>query len=127
MTNGLQLSKIIKEYAYKEGFHLVAITSADPLNDFQYYREWLDQGYGADMEYLKRHAAQKENPKHIFPEVQSIICCALSYKTDIQNPIHAESDEGIISNYAWGDDYHEIMWQKLENVLEKMKTFIPEL
>lgn len=125
--NKKKITQAIHKKAYELGFHRVGITSSDPSQRFSYYQEWLKKGFLGGMHYLKNHEPKKEDPKHIFPEVQSIICCALSYKTSYENPLNVDKPIGIISNYAWGDDYHEIMNEKLKKLLDSIQTICPQV
>ncbi len=121
-----KLSQWIKEEAKNIGFHLVAITGADCHPDFEIYQQWIQKDGHADMQYLKRHLEKKSDPRHILSSAKSIICCALSYKTSFQNGIPPK-DCGLISNYAWGQDYHFVMGEKLELLFKKIKSRIPSV
>lgn len=121
------LKNKIKSFAFEEGFHLVGVTKSHPHPSFEAYRAWIEKGYQGDMDYLKRHLAWKENPNHLLKDAKSILMCGLSYKTKYQNPMHAPKGKGLISNYAWGEDYHHILKKKLKNVLKKIKNLDPKI
>jgi len=127
MKDKASLTQSIKDEALSLGFHLVAITSAKPSDHFTHYEAWIDNGYHGEMAYLKKHTEKKKDPRTIVPDAKSIICVALSYKTSHQNPVTTEKNTGLISNYAWGDDYHEIMKEKLSALWEKIKELSPEV
>jgi len=117
----------IKAAGKRIGFHLVRVTSADPARDASFYRDWIARGYHGEMAYLERHVEKKMDPKKILTSARSIICCALSYRTAAAHPITAKEGHGLISNYAWGDDYHKIMDKKLKTLSREMKEWIPNL
>lgn len=106
-------SQQVKEKAKSLGFHLVGIASAaDPQQTLAQARlkSWLESGYHADMDWM-------DNPKRfdlnqILPNVQSVIAVALNYYTPHQQP--ENPDQGKVSRYAWGRDYHKVMAKKLK-------------
>jgi epoxyqueuosine reductase len=120
--NKTHLSQHIKLLAKKNGFHAVGITSAEPSEHIEFYNSWLDKKYFADMNYLENHQPKKSDLKKVFPDVQSVVCVALSYKTKEQNPLFLNSSQALISNYAWGDDYHIVMEKKLKQLLKEIQT-----
>jgi len=97
------------------GFNLVGITSAKPHPDRLCFFEWLDQGMAATMDWMYRSREKRGEPTLVLPGVQSIICVGLLYKTDYPQSLECQDKErGWISNYAWGDDYHEVFLSKLK-------------
>jgi epoxyqueuosine reductase len=103
----------IKEKAKELGFELVGIIPADPAPDFDFFRWWLDRGYAGTMGYLKRREEKRGDPKKVLPGVKSVICCGLNY--------YKEGPSGHpIARYAWGDDYHEVVGERLK----KLERFI---
>jgi epoxyqueuosine reductase len=64
------------------------------------------------------------------PGVRSLIVCALNYNSDLPYSTEIENHEngaarGWISRYAWGDDYHEVLWGKLNALTAEMRTHFP--
>ncbi|MBI2608613.1 MAG: tRNA epoxyqueuosine(34) reductase QueG [Deltaproteobacteria bacterium] len=110
----MTITQKIKTKALSLGFDVVGITSARPLEkDFHFFKWWLDKGYAADIQYMYKKQERRENPHHILEEVQSIICCGMNYYT--------KPSQQKISNYAWGDDYHDILLEKLKQLSNFMK------
>jgi len=100
----------IKQKAHELGFELVGITKTRPTPDYDFFRWWLDQGFAATMNYLKRGEEKRGNPEKILPGVRSIICCGLNYHT-------GQTLEGIAS-YAQGEDYHKVLGDRLKALEE---------
>ena len=126
--NKKEQTKKIKALALAQGFHAVGISSAVPhTQHVQFYEAWLQKGFGGQMDYLHRHFEKKKDPRSLYPQVKSILCCALSYKTSFENPVCVQKDQGTISNYAWGKDYHSVVKEKLERVLSHIQVLIPEV
>ena len=71
------------------------------------------------MRWTQTRSEVGENIYIYFPEVQSVITLALNYFTGTTSIME---DVGKISNYAWGDDYHELMKPKLTQLLDEIKS-----
>ena len=108
------LSDQIRQHARELGFELVGIVPAAPLQSEQeHLREWLARGYHGDMSWMARDPETRSDPVKIFPAARSVIVVALNYYTPEQ---HSSSpDTGKVSRYAWGDDYHEVVGNKLRD------------
>jgi len=106
------------------GFHKVGIAPAAPLSDESVrLQTWLDNGYHAAMAWMERDPEKRTYPKLIFPEARSVIALALNYFTPHEHD--ADPAKGKISRYAWGDDYHDVVREKLNLLLDWIKTEIP--
>jgi len=119
------LSRLIKERARLEGFEkvgIVAVTSLD--REAVRLKEWLARGYHADMKWMARDPETRTNPLEIFPATRSVVVVSLNYYTPHK---HQENPTtGKVSRYAWGDDYHEVIGDKLKSLLSWIKEQRPE-
>ncbi len=95
------------------GFDLVGITSAAPLAHSGRLRAWVAQGFAGEMGYMSRHVEKRVDPSRVLPEVRSIIVLGINYYT---SPTRLEASPGCgwVSRYAWGQDYHTVLGDKLE-------------
>jgi epoxyqueuosine reductase len=108
------LSERIQEQAYRLGFDLAGVTPARPPGDhLAAYRDWLARGDHGEMAYMARpdRVARREDPTRILPGVRSVICVAVNYYPG--PPPDLEGLRGRVSNYAWGQDYHDWMLPRL--------------
>ena len=110
------LAKHIKERALFEGFNKVGIAGASSLEDEgRRLKEWLARGYHGEMSWMARDVEKRISPREIFSEARSVVVVALNYYTPQQ---HEENPaKGKVSRYAWGDDYHDVVVQKLRALL----------
>lgn len=116
------LTSRIKELALEAGFTKVGVTTAEPFDDAaKHLDEWVKRGMHGMMAYMERNHDKRHDPKLIMPNAKSILSLALNY----YNPT-ATSDTNKLSRYAWGDDYHEVIWEKLEKLLIAIKEIAPE-
>lgn len=119
------ITQKIKQKALEVGFHKVGIVRADSLtSEREHFFEWLNSDYHAEMKWMERDPEKRTDPKLIFPEAKSVIAVALNYYTSHQHEI--ASNKGKVSRYAWGDDYHDVMQEKLRELLGWIRDEIPE-
>jgi len=119
------LTARIRERAFELGFHKVGIVPAAALAEERMrLEEWLRRGYHGEMRWMERDPAQRTDPRLVFPAARSIVVVALNYYTP-----HEHDDDpatGKISRYAWGDDYHDVVGEKLRELLAWIKEQYPE-
>ncbi len=120
----MDLSSLIKKYAAELGFSKVGIARAEQLQEESVrLSQWLGRGFQASMQWMERDIHKRTDPENIVPGAKSIVCVAINYYT----PHHhsSEMQHGKISRYAWGDDYHEIVGTKLEQLFGYIQTLVP--
>ena len=119
-------NQIVIEKAKQLGFDLVGFAKADLLEDeIKKYQQWLDKGYQASMGYMEKNFSKRKNVKEILPTAKSVISLALNYYSSENHS--NEIDKGKVSRYAWGKDYHLVIWQKLNELETELKELEPEL
>ncbi|HYY59688.1 MAG TPA: tRNA epoxyqueuosine(34) reductase QueG [Pyrinomonadaceae bacterium] len=119
------LSRKIKERAHSVGFHKVGIVRAEALEDEgERLREWLGRGFQGRMQWMERAPEQRADPRSLFPQARSCVVVALNYYTPHDHTNDAAT--GKVSRYAWGDDYHEVVGDKLKALLAWIKEQWPE-
>src|SRR5258706_6572739 len=114
----------IKQKAAEIGFQKIGIVPAEPLvQEATRLQEWLEMGFHGEMAWLAREPEKRSDPRLLFPEAQSVIVVALNYFTGHEHQI--DPDKGKISRYAWGDDYHDVVREKLTELLAWIKSENP--
>lgn len=112
------LTQHIKDRTHALGFDLVGVTPFAPSHFGVFYEAWLDQGYAGEMAYLARPdaVAKRRDPRLIMPQARSIVVVGLNYYQG-SLPLHdAQKKLGRVARYAWGDDYHDLMWARLDQL-----------
>lgn len=118
-------SQKIKERAYAEGFHLVGIVRARVLEqERERLLEWLERRLQGEMRWMEREPLKRTDPRLILPSAQSVVAVALNYYTPHEHAYDAST--GKISRYAWGDDYHDVVGEKLKRLLAWILEEWPE-
>jgi epoxyqueuosine reductase len=121
----------ICERAAQLGFALFGVAPAEKFPELLKYPEWLERGYAGEMQYL--NDPRRLDPQNAMSGVRSLIVCALNYNSSFPYSteaaaIHADGrPRGWISRYAWGDDYHEVLWEKLNQLVGEMKMHFAQV
>jgi epoxyqueuosine reductase len=77
-------------------------------------RDWIAAGRAGDMAYLETSLDERLDPARVLPSVRSIISVACAYNSDAPYSHDVEEDgRAFVSRYCWGDDYHDLMRQRL--------------
>jgi epoxyqueuosine reductase len=125
------LSQWIAEKASSLGFDLCGIVSAQKFPELAHTEDWLERGYAGEMNYLAD--PRRGDPQLAMPGIRSVIVCALNYNTSQPRSIHVAAEtahdsvpRGWISRYAWGSDYHEVLREKLDQLLAELQQHTSE-
>ncbi len=123
--NKAKLTHKIKEKALEIGFHKVGIARAEALNEERERLEnWLARGFHGEMRWMEREPEKRADPQLLFENAKSVVAVALNYFTPHE---HENSPaKGKVSRYAWGDDYHDVLKEKLRELLNFIKEVCPE-
>ncbi len=107
------------------GFELCGVARAEKFPELSQTPEWLAQGYAGEMKYLAD--PRRCDPQAVMPGIRSVIVCLLNYNTAqpfSTDPLLLGAEEeprGWISRYAWGDDYHLVLRDRLESLVELLR------
>ena len=105
------------------GFDLAGIAPAGGTPDFARYQSWADRGLAGEMRYLTDHRADvRSTPDNLLPAAKSIICAGLIYNgPEPYSTRFSDPECAWISRYAWGDDYHELLRAKLQDLNSRLQ------
>lgn len=116
------LRQAIQNETRRLGFLLAGVTTPDPPPHLSAFENWLTQERHASMDYLAsdRSRARRADPRLILPECKSILVLALPYADPKTVPVkeNVNSIEGQIAAYAWGDDYHLVIPERLQALVD---------
>jgi epoxyqueuosine reductase len=105
VTSFHALEPAIKAQAHGLGFDLVGITRLGPVETAAQFERWLAGGRSGTMDYLSRKAELRRDSRRPYEGVASAIVVGMDYG--------GREPPGPVARYARGDDYHEVMWAKL--------------
>ncbi len=119
------LTRRLKAKALELGFDRVGVADAQSPPDYDRFREWLDAGRAAGMQYMERHAEARAHPNSVLEGVRSVVMVSLVYGEAAAGP--DDPAAGKIARYAKGRDYHHVVRAKLNELLEWLKQERPEI
>jgi epoxyqueuosine reductase len=112
----------IKKTALSLGFSACGIAKAIPLiAEKQYFTSMIDNGAHANLAYLERDIEVRFSPELLLPGCKSVIVFLYNYLTGEK----LEADYKI-AKYAYINDYHLLIKNKLERVVEMISRTYPE-
>lgn len=134
------LATRLKEQARALGFELVGIAPAAPADGFDHLREWLARGFAGEMAYMHRHAEARWHPVAILPEVRSVVMVAMNYAGNSERRANGKeaaasaslpsdaccSTPGLVASYARGQDYHDVLRERLNQLLTWLQEEVPD-
>jgi epoxyqueuosine reductase len=120
----------LKQQAHVLGFELAGIASAVPADSFDRLSEWLAQGFAGEMSHMHQQAEARRHPASILPEVRSVVMVGMNYQA--REPLSAGSRPsslslmGKVARYARGADYHDVLWERLNQLLAWVQQQVPD-
>lgn len=121
-------AEAVKRIARDCGFELAGVAMAEPSPEAAYYREWVAQGMPGEMSYLTgKRGDIRSDPRSLLRTARSILCVGKLYNGP--QPYSTDFEPGElawISRYAWGDDYHAVVRDGLQRVVERLLAASPE-
>lgn len=116
MDSKTTITKQIKAEAQRLGFFACGVAKAEPVDDITAaeLRRWIDCRNYASMEYMANHTEMRLNPQLLMDGVRSIVCVAMNYAP----ARHIPEGEYQIATYAYGQDYHDLVRQRLHQLAQ---------
>jgi epoxyqueuosine reductase len=117
----LSISRI-RALAEELGIDKIDAVPVQALTDeAEHLADWLAKGFHGEMKWLERESEKRSDPRLIYPETKTVLVAAVNYFTT-----HEHTEPGKISRYAWGDDYHDVVKEKLRALLERIQHEFPD-
>jgi len=119
-----KFTQIIKQQAQRLGFLQCGIAKATFLEEEAPRLEnWLQQGFHGKMEYMENHFDKRLDPRLLVEGAKSVISLSYNYFPEEQQ----NNGTFKISKYAYGEDYHQVIKQKLRELLQFIQEEIGEV
>ncbi|MBC7425026.1 MAG: tRNA epoxyqueuosine(34) reductase QueG [Bacteroidia bacterium] len=115
---------VVKKTALELGFQCCGISKAEYLEEeAPRLADWLKKGYQGSMGYLENHFDKRLDPTKLVPGAKSVISFLYNYNTSQQLDPHSFK----VAKYAFGDDYHKVIKDKLFEFLDILRTEIGDI
>jgi epoxyqueuosine reductase len=119
-----QSTAFIKTTAHRLGFDHCGIAKAQVLDDdARRLEKWLNNGMQGSMQYMENHFDMRIDPSKLVPGAKSVITLLKNYYPETEQ----RKDAPKISKYAYGKDYHEVIREKLKELLVLIRTEVGEI
>jgi epoxyqueuosine reductase len=127
-TNQADRAQSIRARAMAMGFAHVGFAQPSVSENLPSFIQWLENGSHATMDYLAKKPEERADPRSLLPQVKTVICVADRYPyepTEPQEPLPVDAGlaaVGKIGRYAWGDDYHKNMKDRLHGLADDLRA-----
>ena len=135
-----QLVSQIQTWARELGFSNIGIAGVDLSSAEPGLSAWLAAGFHGDMHYMASHGLKRARPAELIPGTVSVITARMDYLPSSPLPLAdargwqaiefsrlERPDEGVVSVYARGRDYHKVMRKRLQTLGEKVAAQVEKL
>ncbi len=120
-----QYADQIKEEAKRLGFLSCGISKADFLEDeAPRLEKWLNQNMHGEMHYMANHFDKRLDPRLLVDGAKSVISLLFNYYPEKEQNV---TDSYKISKYAYGEDYHFVIKDKLKSLFAFIQTEIGDI
>lgn len=121
-NNSAKYSQLIKDEALRLGFLSCGIAKAEFLEEeAPRLEKWLNQNHHGEMKYMENYFDKRLDPRLLVDDAKSVISLSLNYYT---NETQSDPNAPKISKYAYGQDYHNVIKDKLKELTHFIETNI---
>ena len=118
-------SNLIKSKAKDLGFFYCGISKADFLKDeAPLLEKWLNENKNGKMDYMSNHFDKRLDPRLLVDGAKSVVSLLLNY---YPSNVQDDTDSPKISKYAYGQDYHFVIKDKLKLLFQYIQEVIGEV
>ncbi|MCW9014465.1 MAG: tRNA epoxyqueuosine(34) reductase QueG [Gammaproteobacteria bacterium] len=122
-----QFIPLLIQRAQELGFQQIAIANVDLSQHESHLLEWLGKNFHGDMDYMARHGTKRSRPDELEPGTIRVISVRMDYfppeSASIQKTLK-NKQLGLISRYALGRDYHKLIRNRLQKLVNKIQQEI---
>ena len=121
MSQKSKYTQLIKTEALRLGFSSVGFAKAAFLEkEAPVFEDWLQQGYHGKMQYLENHFDKRLDPRLLVDDAKTVISFSYTYFPKEKQ----RNDSYKIAKYAYGQDYHYVIKDKLKQLINFITTNI---
>lgn len=117
-------TQLIKQFSKQLGFDYCGIAKAERLDeDAKRLEQWLNKGMHGSMQYMENHFELRIDPTKLVPDARSVITLMMNYFPSAEQNEQAPK----ISKYAYGEDYHEVIRERLKELMKLINEQIGDV
>ena len=125
--NRHSLTQNIKKWGVELGFQQVGISDTSLSEAEQHLDNWIKKDYHGQLHYMVKHGKKRSYPELLIPGTKRIISVRMDYLPENQKRIHTaleNPENGFISRYALGRDYHKVIRNRLQKLCSRIEEEI---
>jgi len=122
MSTKMTIKESIQSLAVDVGFDAVRFTDPFGLEkNAEYFNNFIKEGHHGEMSWIEEKADRRNSPLTLWPDVKSIIMLGMNYGPE-HDPLQTlrNKDNGNISVYALGKDYHDVVKKRLKQIARRI-------
>jgi epoxyqueuosine reductase len=133
--DGNQLVSQVQAWARELGFSQIGVAGVDLSSAEPGLLAWLSHGFHGDMAYMANHGLKRARPAELVPGTVSVLTVRMDYlprttpegwqAVELQRLEHPQ--EGIVSVYARGRDYHKVLRSRLQKLSDRIAQHVGPL
>ena len=119
-----QLKEQVVSWGQALGFQQVGVTDTRLEHHEEHLRQWLQQKFHGEMEYMQRHGTRRSRPAELVPGTVRVISARMDYLTEAATPaaqLLQQPGNALISRYALGRDYHKLIRRRLQRLANRIE------
>jgi epoxyqueuosine reductase len=122
----------LQKAAQELGFSQIGVTGVNLSEAEPGLEAWLAAGFHGSMNYMASHGLKRARPAELVPGTVSVITVRMDYLPGNVQDLTAESawqslgqvQQGVVSVYARGRDYHKVLRSRLQKLQERMAAVL---
>jgi epoxyqueuosine reductase len=112
----------VKHRSHELGFDLCGIARAEAFPELHFLDDWLARGYHGEMRYLEWNADKRRDVRQVLPSARSVVVLGSIYNAGGRCSVELRDPRAaLISRYARGDDYHDVVGERLSQLESWMR------
>jgi epoxyqueuosine reductase len=112
----------LKQRAAQLGFDACGVAAAEDYPELAFLKQWLEGGYAGEMHYLHNSAERRMSIRAVLPSARTVIALGTVYNVDRPYSTEiADPQRATVARYAWGDDYHTVVQQRMGALVEWLR------
>lgn len=119
-----QLLQQITVWAKELGFQQLGVSDISLSKHEKHLNDWLDSGFHGEMGYMFKHGTKRSHPEELVDNTCRVLSVRMDYMPpdcELSDAVLANPEQGFISRYALGRDYHKVMRKRLQKLSEKIQ------
>lgn len=118
-------TRLVKDKAKDLGFFYCGVSKADFLEEeAKHLESYLKNNFNGKMTYMENHFDKRLDPRLLVDDAKVVVSLLMNYYPD---EIQKDEDAPKISKYAYGQDYHFIIKDKLKSLFSYIQEEIGEV